>query len=256
MLSACSFSSFSEGRGSAGVGDADEEMSGTGVEDPHGGTSSGGVADGGDGGGTEPPMTTGAPPSTTLPPADPDGGAETGGRGESSSGTGSDHVDPCGGTSTFELGADDGVLTDPMVVVDVTGLGPAAYSTSADAGDISFTIDVQCPGTYYLHAQVVDSWAGVHGCCDPDSYDVSWPGGSGSWFYGCQTESDGWHWLPVMQLDQGASCDDAAAVSFDLAMGEQTITFHNREGRYWQWGTVAAIANVAITNDAEYDGDA
>jgi hypothetical protein len=59
-----------------------------------------------------------------------------------------------------------------------------------------------------------------------------------------------------MQLDQGASCDDAAAVSFDLAMGEQTITFHNREGRYWQWGTVAAIANVVITNDAEYDGDA
>ena len=250
---ACTFSSFSEGGRNPGVGQ--EEDDGAEVSEPQDDGTTGGVADGGGADDDGAPMTSGGPPNTTLPPGDGNDGDDddSSGGGESSSSTGSDQIDPCAGPSTFKFDADDGTVTAPMVVVDVDGLGPAAYSTQANAGDISFTIDVQCPGTYFVHAQVLDAWSGVHSCCDPDSYDVQWPGGSGSWFYGCQTPSDGWHWLPVMHVDQGADCGEAATIQLELEAGEHTIGFHNREGEYTDWETVAAIANVVITNDAALD---
>ena len=251
MLCACSFSTFSQGRGSAGVGPEDEEE----VDSPQGDGTTGGVADGGGDEGDAPPTTSDKPPDPTLPPGDGDGGSDPGddGGGESSSSTSAGAIDPCAEPSTFKLGADDGTVTAPMVVVDVDGLGPAAYSTESASGQISFTIDVQCPGTYFVHAQVLDAWSGVHSCCDPDSYDVQWEGGGASWFYGCQTVSNGWHWLPVMHVEHGGDCDDAAAIELELEAGEHTLSFHNREGQSWEWDTVAAIANVVITNDAELD---
>jgi hypothetical protein len=242
VLSGCSFDSFSGGRTET-LG-SDDESEGSGVMKP-GASGTRGVADGGgdeESGG--PPATSGA----TLPPGDDgDGGRldlgapETGGA-----------VDPCEGWITFELDIGDANLVEPMQVIDVDGVGPAAYSLEENAGDVEFSIDVQCPGTYQLYAYVVDLWAGVH-YNDPDSYEVSWPGGGGSWFYGCQTEDsyDGWHWLRVLTGVMGESCDTAIPVQLELGAGPALIRFHNREEEAY-WGGVAAIARVVVTNDPDY----
>jgi hypothetical protein len=146
----------------------------------------------------------------------------------------------------------------PMQTEDVDGVGLAAYSMEGDSGDLVFTIDVACAGTYYLHGFVLDWRAGVNSYDDPDSFVISWPGGQGTWFYGCQTDDSGWDWLPVLTGIQGEPCDTATRPEIQLGVGQHTITVHNRESAeyYWAWDTylVAAMARLVVTSDPNYVG--
>jgi hypothetical protein len=189
-----------------------------------------------------------------LPPIDDEGGHQLDFGSPVTSGT-DDSGAPidCGVPSIFELDIEDASVIPPMTTQDVQGVGLAAYSEWSDDGELEFTIDVACPGTYFLHGFVLDLWSGVHSYQDPDSYVVSWPGSSITWYYGCQTGglSEGWHWLPVTYVAEGGYCEDAARIELTLGQGEHVITLHNREGATWD-DYVAAIARLVVTNDPDY----
>lgn len=244
----CSFSSFSSGRNET-LGSGEEESDVSGATRP-GASGTRGVADGGD-----EEEESGSPPPTsgaTLPPGDDaDAGRVDLGTAQPTSGADEGMTGDCVG-STFDLGIDDATVIEPMQMIDVDGVGLAAFSSERDAGDVEFSFDVDCPGTYYLHAYVADLWAGVH-YDDPDSYDVYWPGGEGSWYYGCQTAGtfDGWHWLQVFTGVQGEPCDTATPVVIELAAGTNVVRLRNREEEVY-WGGVAAIARLVVTDDPGY----
>jgi hypothetical protein len=245
----CSFSSFSSGRNET-LGSGDEESDVSGDTRP-GASGTRGVADGGgdEEGGAE---SGGAP---TSGPAIPPGADADDGRFDLGSGATDDGSLPtdCAQPSTLELQIEDANVVAPMTTTDVDGVGLAAYSPDSDAGELQFTVDVACPGTYYLHGFVADGWSGVHSWGDPDSYYVSWPSGGTTWFYGCQTEGldEGWRWLPVMHGVEGGYCDEVTRAELTLGEGPNVITVRNREGMTWD-GYVAAIARLVVTNDAAY----
>jgi hypothetical protein len=245
----CAFDSFEGGRNETLGQEGGEEENGSGP--PMVGATRG-VADGGGEGEGE----SGPPPSTSgpsLPPGEAEGGHRLDFGAPPTSGSEDGMQIDCDGASTFELTIEDAMVFDPMQSDNADGVGLAAYSMESDAGDVDFIVDIVCPGPYYVHALVADSWGGVHSGQDPDSYDVSWPGGSATWFYGCQTEEigAGWHWLGLMSGVVGGYCDETTRPELALAEGSHTIRFHNREGMTWD-GYVAAIARVVVTNDASY----
>lgn len=257
LVCGCSFDSFTGGR-NEGLGDSQATSDGGNKPNVSG---TRGVADGGEGD-EEEGDDTGPPPGTSgpqLPPGDDGDGPRIDlGAPET---TGDDEGMPvdCSMPSTFDLSIEDAVVIAPMTTEHVTGIGLAAYSTERNAGDLQFTIDVACPGTYFLHGFVLDLRPGVHSDDDPDSYVLQWPGGEGTWFYGCQTDDedyDGWYWLPVRTGIQGEPCDSATTPAIELGEGQHQITVRNRERGEWYWGDylVAAIARLVVTNDPSYVG--
>ncbi len=254
LLGACSFDSTGGG-GSPTLEDEDEddgpedEGQGESAESP--GESMTSAANSSTSGDSGPPPT--ADPTSGPPPED-DGEASTQARGSTTtdpSGT-TEQPEPvdCSEAVVLMQSVQDAEVFPPMVLDQSSAGTPYAASGQAGAGAVRFTFDVACPSTYRLYARVWDGWAGVHDCCDPDSFEVEAPGVEANWFYGCDTETQGFTWLAVKggQPDQG--CSQAQAVTFELSPGQHEITFRNREGAYE--GAVAAISELVLTNDTDY----
>ena len=247
----CAFDSFSGGR-NEGLGPGEDSSEVSGATRP-GASGTRGVADEGGGEGES---TGGTPPPTSgpsLPPGEEEGGQRLDFGSPTSDSGDSSMPNDCGVASTLEFGVDDANVIPPMTIIDVNGVGLAAYSPNSDDGEIEFSVDIACPGTYYLHGFVADGWSGVHSYQDPDSYEVFWPGGGITWFYGCQTSGldEGWHWLPVSYVQEGGDCDDTTRVEITLGEGVNVITLQNREGMTFD-GYVAAIARFVVTDDPDY----
>ncbi|MBV1857570.1 MAG: hypothetical protein KUG77_04100 [Nannocystaceae bacterium] len=126
-----------------------------------------------------------------------------------------------------------------------------AFSPNAGAGAARFIFEVACPSTYRLFGRVLDDDAGVHGCCDPDSFDVEGPDNlEFPWFYGCDTVAAGWTWAQVETGELGGTCDDPVGVTVSLSAGLHAFTLRNREPAFGS--ATAGVAELVLTNDINY----
>lgn len=190
-----------------------------------------------------------------LPPTDP--GSES----SSPAGSSSGDVD-CDGDDVIvaKFGPDD--LEHPMAAgLARMPIGAYAYSEDANAGLVTFEIDVPCDDAYAL-------WALVY---DEDSEPFVDGGNADSflvrvdeqpifeWSYGCTTlyQVDPWSYERV-QIASVLDCAAPEPLVFDLAAGRHAIAFRNVEAGDHAGsdpGSVAAIARVALTNAEGYTPD-
>jgi hypothetical protein len=190
-----------------------------------------------------------------LPPPDPTS--------ESSSPAGSSSGDiDCdgGGVIVGKFGPDD--LEQPMLsALAPIPIGAYAYSEDANAGLVTFEIDVPCDGEYTLWALVYDEDTEpfVDGG-NADSFLVRVDTESIlEWSYGCTTlyQVDPWSYERV-QIASVLDCAAPEPLVFELLAGPHTIAFRNVEpGSHEDAdpGSVAAIARVALTNVEGYTPD-
>ncbi len=128
----------------------------------------------------------------------------------------------------------------------------AAWSGVAESGTVTFTFNVECPGTYRLFGRVYDRFAGANQN-DPDSYHVRVDDGEEIlWIYGCQTDegpSHAFHWLRTRRHPV-QYCSDVQDWTVDLQPGIHTIQLRNREPEVWHQGAYrrAAVARMMLTN--------
>jgi hypothetical protein len=190
-----------------------------------------------------------------LPPVDP--GSES----SSPAGSSSGDID-CdgGGVIVGDFGAED--LEHPMLSARAPmPIGAYAYSEAANAGLVTFAIDVPCKGEYALWALVYDEDTEpfVDGG-NADSFLVRVDTESiFEWSYGCTTlyQVDPWSYERV-QVASVLDCAAPEPLVFELAAGSHTIAFRNVEpGEHEDAdpGSVAAIARVALTNVEGYTPD-
>lgn len=187
-----------------------------------------------------------------LPPLDPGS--------ESSSGSSGDIDCDGGGVIVGKFGPED--LEHPMLAgLAPIPIGAYAYSEDANAGLVTFEIDVPCNGEYALWALVYDEDTEpfVDGG-NADSFLVRVDDESiFEWSYGCTTlyQVDPWSYERV-QIASVLDCAAPEPLVFELAAGPHTIAFRNVEpGDHEDAdpGSVAAIARVALTNVEGYTPD-
>jgi hypothetical protein len=196
---------------------------------------------------TDGTTTTGAPDTTTTGPDESSSSSESTGPPDTTMA-----VDPCDGLFVKEIAlVEDAVVVAPMEKF-MSDMEEAlvAISTVAEAGTVTFTIDLECDGVYSLWGRALDLEKGAHPN-DPDSFYVQVDGGPEStWVYGCQTEDlvENYNWLRVRAW--GNNCMNPVDVTPTLTAGSHTFRFRNREAG--NQNEVAALSRIVLTNDPAY----
>ena len=190
------------------------------------------------------PSSAGSDPSETST----DAGATSTTAGSSSSGDGS-QVD-CSAPITVTQHAQDAELVEPMMLGQHLGVS-YAFSDAANAGEVRFSFELPCPSNYRVFGRVRDDDPGTHACCDPDSFDVQAPGGiTTTWYYGCDTVSEGFSW-GALEADNGATnCDGTSLLTLTLSAGIHEIILRNREPN--EGDARAGVATLTLTNDPAF----
>jgi len=196
----------------------------------------------------------------------PDGSTTTGieGTAGSSASTGAastgvpqeEDPDACEPDPSRLLWAADAELSEPMRLVeapDYPGEPQVAVSTVADAGHVTFKLDVECPGLYHLHGLVWDAHPGAWAHDDPDSFFVSIAAGAPFvWRYGCQTSDTaaGLSWQALGHLN-AQPCEQSSLVLEVSEPGPVIVDFRNREGG--ERSDVAGLAALFVSSDPDED---
>lgn len=163
-------------------------------------------------------------------------------------------------TETFTFTMADAIVNGPMNMGIHPTHGLYMYSTTPNAGVVSFLFDPQCAGTFFAWAFAYDDDAlSALSSDQADVFRVKIDNGSGQlWRYGCQSQiGSPWMWRKVS--DNGATCvlDNSGSVSWNLAETPHTIHFENVEAGSAgndgnDPGNVAAISHVVVTNDPNF----
>lgn len=165
--------------------------------------------------------------------------------------------EPCGFELPALLWAADATITAPMgleVVPILPDMPLMARSYAADAGTVTFELELSCPTDLTVRALVWDHVEGAEPQ-NADSYYVTVDGlpvPEPVWAYGCQTMGlgpDTWSWQQLTQWT-GVGCgSNPYAIMLDAGLHE--LTFRNREAG----GGIdaAAIVAIAVTDDPNFD---
>lgn len=145
--------------------------------------------------------------------------------------------------------AENAILTNPMQTDQDDDEGTIAFSLVEGEGTADFSFDIQCAGTYYIWARVLDRTPGTGNGQDPDSFTATINGSFKiEWLYGCTSET-AWSWQRIQAFDNIA-CGTPSEWSFGLSTGVHTVTLGNLEAGALD--KFAAVARVLMTRDPNY----
>jgi hypothetical protein len=193
---------------------------------------------------------------------EPDGGssmeASNGFDGSSSSGTDESSTgEPCDAGLPSIHWASDAVVVEPMVLTTalfLPGMPQMAYSTTVEAGTITFAFELQCARTILVQGLVWDFSQGTEPA-NPDSFYASidgLPAPELEWAYGCETAGLGdesWSWQTLKSGSRNGCVTEPFEV--ELQAGPHELTLRNREAG--DGFDIAAIAAIVVTDDPSLD---
>jgi hypothetical protein len=165
--------------------------------------------------------------------------------------------EPCNAELPSIHWASDAVLTDPMMLttaIYLPGMPQMAYSSTAEAGTITFAFELACPATITVQGLVWDYSEGVEPA-NPDSFYATidgLPAPELEWAYGCATEGLGdesWSWQPLASVTRNGCATEPFEV--ELAAGTHELTLRNREAGSGL--DIAGIAAIVVTDDPGLD---
>lgn len=176
---------------------------------------------------------------------------------EESSSTG----EPCGLELPALLWVEAATITAPMgleVVPILPDMPLMARSYAADAGTVTFEIELSCPTDLTVFGLVWDHVEGAEPQ-NADSYYVTIDGlpvTEPVWAYGCQTMGlgpDSWSWQQLTEWT-GVGCN-TNPYDIMLDAGLHELTFRNREAGSGGIDAAAIVA-IVVTDDPNFDPSA
>lgn len=254
--SACTFESTSASSGNGGVAavedDAQTTATGGSMTDASesGLTSNSGESDG-----------SAATDDASADSQSSSGATLSGGpTGSSSVGTTQGPVVECPATFEMLLWSSDASVVEPMELFedpDAEMTPDVAVSEVAESGDVTFTFDLPCAGSFYVWGLVWDFWPGGFANADPDSFYIAGTEAADiTWRYGCQTQDDdsGLSWQPLQRLDKQPCFVTPVVLQTEEATVGQQLSFRNREAGDLVWDPeVAGIAAIVISSDPDFN---
>lgn len=211
------------------------------------------------------PHTTAGDVETSGRDTDPagDDGTDTGGGDDSAVSHGGGDAEDDGDTGVpdacaepvFDLyWVEDADVTSPMalVVADANDDPKVAYSTVAESGSVTVSIDFECAGEYTLWGLVWDYDPGAWGEPDPDSFYFDVGGAESTWRYGCQTgqSASGLSWQRMASLS-AQPCEASYIVLQVFEAGTVELNLRNREAG--SGNQVAGVAAIVVGSDPDAD---
>ena len=217
--------------------------------DGHGTGDSGGLDSPGDSESSDDPTSTGTPTNTGT------GGDGTTGSDTTGSDTTTDGT-PCDGAYSLLLWVENAQLSD-MQLQPALGLPEQpnfAYSEQPALGTATFTMPLQCTGTFQVWGLVWDRYPGQTTPNNADSFTAQFDDGEQMrWEYGCGTSSlpeGSWSWQPLQAY---VDVCPSAPVAVPLSASTHTFSLTNIESGNGQEGNYAGIAAIVISSDPSHD---